>query len=68
MSIQIPELEETRVAHGVSIGYEITHAVCNQYPKDVEKLVSDWFFQLNLRQNTKYNDKNRMIPTLQFVL
>ena len=37
--IQIPELEETRLAHGATIGTEITLHVDNGYPDQIEKMV-----------------------------
>ena len=39
VSIQIPELEESRIAHGLTIGTEITYGVENTYPNQVEELV-----------------------------
>ena len=39
VSIQIPELEETRIAHTATIGSEITLVVENGYPDQLEKLV-----------------------------
>lgn len=39
ISIQIPELEESRIAHGVSIGAEMTFFVENGYPDEIEKMV-----------------------------
>ena len=44
VSIQIPELEESRIAHSVSIGSEISLAVENSHPDQVENLVRRHFF------------------------
>ena len=39
VSIQIPELEESRIAHGLTIGAEATFGVESTYPNQVEELV-----------------------------
>ncbi|CAB4027019.1 Hypothetical predicted protein, partial [Paramuricea clavata] len=46
--IQIPELEESRIAHGLTISSEITFAVENEYPDQTDKLNPDSFLITNL--------------------
>lgn len=40
VSVQIPELEETRIAHVVTIGAETMCSVLNNYPNHVQDLVN----------------------------
>ncbi|XP_028411600.1 fatty acid amide hydrolase-like isoform X2 [Dendronephthya gigantea] len=52
VSVQIPELEESRIAHILTIGCEITHAVDNEYPNDIEKLNPDTFLLASIGRHS----------------
>lgn len=53
VSIQIPELEETRTAHGITISTEMVSSIDSKHPNELEQLVRSYAMSTMLVKQTK---------------